>query len=223
MRRHPRPQLALCALRRAPERPSRAASTRAVLGAVLAATLVGCGAHSHGHNDPGPPPGPPVYREIEPNDSVAFPDRIGLVDRYSFLYVEGHVEAYGWDIRDHIEFLSTGVAAYDFRIDALSYYGDVDVTIYDPIAGVVVAEYFFSGPYEVGRVLVHEPNRPFQIIVEAYGVDTEWSLELIGVPYPGHWRAPGEGDAADSEGAGGRGSSESPIEALFFGAAELRS
>lgn len=210
-------------------------STRArSLGlAALGALAGGCGDGSHYHHNPGPPPGPPVYAELEPNDSPYYPDRIGYVDPYTLLYVDGHVEYVGFDIVDHIEFISERPAAYDFRIDALSPFGDVDVTIYDPLAGVVVAEYFFSGPTEWGRIVVHDYNRPFQIIVEAYGLDTFWSLELAGAPYP-FLREAGEGESGLSEAESvsqldARGSDEdnelaaravataSPIEALGAG------
>jgi prepilin-type processing-associated H-X9-DG protein len=142
----------------------------------------------------GPPP-PEVYQEIEPNDSPLFPDRIAVVDAYTFLYVDGHVEAVGFDIVDHLEFHSATPATYDFRIDALSAHGDVDVTIYDPVADVIVGVYAFSGPVEAGRITVHQPDRPFQIIIEAYLVDTAWSLELVGGYYSGLARsAAGAGD-----------------------------
>ncbi|MEZ6013572.1 MAG: hypothetical protein R3F49_00530 [Planctomycetota bacterium] len=198
----------------------RSVPSRVLALGALAAGLQSCEVHTHEAHIPGPPAGPPVYRELEPNDSPAYPDFIGVVDPYTLLYVDGHVEAIGFDIVDHIEFLSASPAAYDFRVDALSAYGDVDVTIYDPIAGLVVAEYFFSGPYEVGRVIVHEPNRPFQIIIEAYGVDTEWSLELVGRPYGGLLRqAAGSRDDEGFEApAGAQGS---PIEAVVIQAEDF--
>jgi hypothetical protein len=114
------------------------------------------------------------------------PDRIGVVDAYTLLYVDGHVEVVpGVDIVDHIEFLAATPAAFDFRIDALSAYGDVDVTVYDPVADVVVGVFAVSGSVEYGRVVVHQANRPFQLIIEAYQYDTFWSLELVGDFYSG--------------------------------------
>ncbi len=167
-------------------RPNRPHPLGLLAFAALAATATGC---HDGHGDDecgscGPPP-PAVYQEFEPNDSPFFPDRIAVVDAYTLLYVDGYVEAFGFDIVDHLEFHSATPATYDFRIDALSAHGDVDVTIYDPVADVVVGVYAFSGPVEAGRITVHEPDRPFQIIIEAYVLDTAWSLELIGGYYSG--------------------------------------
>lgn len=154
--------------------------------AVLVATTVGCHDGDDDCDQCGPVP-PPVYVELEPNDSPLAPDRIGVVDAYSLLYVDGHVEAVpGIDIIDHIEFFSATRAVYDFRIDALSAYGDVDVTVYDPVADVVVGVFAVSGSVEFGRVVVHEANRPFQLIIEAYQYDTSWSLELVGDFYSGY-------------------------------------
>lgn len=211
-----------------PSRPlTRPDRLRTLALAALAATAAGCydddGDDECGHC--GPPP-PPVYQEIEPNDSPFFPDQIGVVDPYTFLYVDGYVEAVGFDIVDHLEFFSAVPATYDFRIDALSPGGDVDVTVYDPVADVIVGVYAFSGPVEAGRITVHQANRPFQIIIEAYLVDTAWSLELVGGYYSGITNlSAGSGDpslsqqdshdeadpsGADESGAGKRG--VSPIE-----------
>jgi hypothetical protein len=165
--------------------------------AALAATTAGC--HDDDWDDDcdqcGPPP-PAVYVELEPNDSPFTPDRIAVVDAYTLLYVDGHVEAVpGLDIVDHIEFLAATPAAFDFRIDAFSAYGDVDVTVYDPVADVVVGVFAVSGSVEVGRVIVHQSNRPFQLIIEAYQYDTEWSLELVGDFYSGYASTAGTGGA----------------------------
>jgi len=165
--------------------PHLAPVSKAALAVALATLGAGCGGgHSH-HSHVPAPQGPPVYYELEPNDSPEFPDRIGPVDRLTHLFVDGFVQAIGFDIVDHIEFHSVYPAVYQFRVDALSPYGDVDVTVYDPVAGVVVGEYFFSGSYEVGEIVVHQADRPFQLIIEAYGYDTDWSLELVGYPYSG--------------------------------------
>jgi hypothetical protein len=173
----------------------------------LAATAAGC--HEDDWDDDcdhcGPPP-PPSYVEIEPNDSPLTPDRISVVDAYTLLYVDGHVEVVpGVDIVDHIEFLSATPAAYDFRIDALSAYGDIDVTVYDPVADVVVGVFAVSGSVEFGRVVVHQANRPFQLIIEAYQYDTFWSLELVGDFYSGYLAStagPGDGTLSRQETAG---------------------
>jgi len=190
---------------------------RPTLAALFASALAaaGCG-HGHTSHVPPPPAGPPVYDELEPNDSPLHPDFIGFVDRFTLLYVYGHVQAFGFDLYDHIEFESVAPATYDFRVRALSAFGDVDVFVYDPLAGVIVGEYTASGPSEYGRVVVHQHGRPFQLIVSAYGYDTRWELELVGRPYTGYLAAtggPGLGpDADDSAGAGEDGGL-SPIEA----------
>jgi hypothetical protein len=154
--------------------------------AALAATMAGCSDDDSDDCDQCGPPPPPVYVELEPNDSPLMPDRIGVVDAFTLLYVDGHVEVVpGVDIVDHIEFLAASPAVFDFRIDALSAYGDIDVTVYDPVADVVVGVFAVSGSVEYGRVVVHQHNRPFQLIIEAYQYDTFWSLELVGDFYSG--------------------------------------
>jgi hypothetical protein len=165
---------------------------RAFVLAAFALAATGCddGGHEHCDECGGPPP-PPLYYELEPNDSPFTPDRIGVVDAFTLLYVDGHVQAVGHDIVDHLEFLSATPATYDFRLDALSPFGDVDVLVYDPIADVVVGVFETSGSVELGRVIVHQPDRPFQLIIEAYLLDTAWSLELVGGFYSGLARAAG--------------------------------
>ncbi len=182
----------------------RRLSLVALLATALAAA--GCG-HGHTSHVPPPPSGPPVFVELEPNDSPLQPDFIGLVDRFTLLYVRGFVEAFGFDLYDHIEFESVAPATYDFRVDARSAFGDVDVFVYDPLAGVIVGEYTSSGPSEFGRVVVHQHGRPFQLIVSAYGFDTSWEIELIGRPYTGYLAATGGGGEGEDSGV-------SPIEAL---------
>ena len=181
--------------------------------ALSLAVLPACGSRTS-HVSVPVPSGPPVYVEREPNDSPAFPDYIGPVNNHTLLYVEGHVEAIGFDVVDHIEFLSVEPAAYDFHLQALSPFGDVDVTIYDPIDNLVVAEYFFTGPVEFGRVVVHQPNRPFQFIIEAYGVDTEWELELVGAPYTGFRVPAAQGDPLDLDAADGSGEESVSLPAI---------
>lgn len=219
-----------------PLRTGPSSARACALGALLALPLASChdGDGDCSHCEPPPPPPAPVYEEIEPNDSPYFPDRLGVVDRYTLLYVDGHVEAIGLDVVDHLEFHSATPATYDFRVDAWSAYGDVDVTVYDPLADVVVGVFAVSGPYELGRVVVHQPDRPFQLILEAYLHDTYWTVELAGGPYSGFGAltagAGGAQGADESEadeltrfaqpGAGGSddaaAASVSPIEVIFI-------
>jgi hypothetical protein len=165
-----------------PALPAALKSSAAVLAAVLAASfLTGCERRTHVYAPPAPQPD--YFTELEPNDSPGFPDFVGYLDQSSFVVVEGHVEAFGFDIVDHIEFETNDVIEIDFTLEALGPYGDVDVTIYDPIANQIVGTYATDGRYETGTLIIHEAGRPFQFIIEAFDTDTSWSLELIGYPH----------------------------------------
>lgn len=181
------------------------------LGAAWALLLItGCTetTHVHGGGNGGGGSSVEVFVELEPNDSPAFPDFVAVLDDLDHIVVEGSVEAIGFDIVDHIEFEAAYPLEIDFSALALSPGGDVDVTIYDPISGQVLGTYAVAGDYEAGTIVVHEGGRPFQFIIEAYGVATDWDLELITYPYCGSCLAPagdgpealqGSGDDAPSD------------------------
>lgn len=179
-----------------------------VLGAVLAVACVsGCGSSTHVHVPPPPPSGPLVFNELEPNDFPDFPDFVAVLDRTSYLAVLGSVEAVGFDIVDHIEFQAAEPMELEFYLEPLTAFGDVDVSIYDPISGVVLNTYAFAGG-ESGTLVIHEAGRPFQFVISAFGAASDWDLEIEGYPYFGR-RAGGDGDGAQAPAA---------IEALDAGA-----
>ncbi len=156
-----------------------------IVGAVLAvACASSCGSSVAVQVPPPPPTGPVVYVELEPNDFPDFPDFVSVLDRRSHLAVLGSVEAFGLDVVDHIEFQAAEPMELDFYLEPLTAFGDVDVSIYDPIAGVVLNTYAFAGG-ESGTLVIHEAGRPFQFIVYAFGAASDWDLELIGFPYFG--------------------------------------
>ena len=163
--------------------PQSLRRTSLFLGAALALTfLAGCGDVTFVHGTPGAP-GPDTYVELEPNDSPWFPDFVTVVNADSFLTVDGHVEAIGFDIVDHIEFEASEPVEIEFFLEAFGPYGDVDVSIYDPIAGVILATYAIGGAFESGTIIVHDPGRPFQFVIEAYTDDSPWTLELVCYPH----------------------------------------
>ncbi|MEM8713870.1 MAG: hypothetical protein AAGG01_23245, partial [Planctomycetota bacterium] len=177
--------------------PQALKRSTAVLAAVLAASfLTGCERTRSVHVPA--PPQPDRFTERAPNDSPDFPDFVGILDDRSFLVVDGYVEAVGFDIVDHIEFETDRPIEIDFTLQAYGAYGDVDVTIYDPIADEIVGTYATGGSYEAGTLIIHEPGRPFQFIIEAFVEDTAWSLELIAYPHGCACRtgAPDEGSSS---------------------------
>lgn len=167
-----------------------------VLGAVFAACCVtGCGRRTTVSVPPPAPPGPDLFTEIEPNDFPDFPDFVAVVDQLSYLAVQGSVQFIGNDIVDHIEFEAAEPMELDFYLDPLTLGGDVDVSIFDPLTGQVLSTYAFDGP-EFGTLVIHEAGRPFQFVIEAFGGDSAWDLELVGFPYFGRTAASGDGDTA---------------------------
>lgn len=159
--------------------PKSLRRTSLCLGAALATLyLAGCG---HVQYTAGPSgPQPDTYVELEPNDSPAFADFVSIVDPATYLLVDGHVQAVGLDIVDHIEFEASEPVEIEFFLEAFGPYGDVDVSIYDPIDQVILATYASDGPYESGTIVVHDPGRPFQFVIEAFMEDSPWTLELVG-------------------------------------------
>ena len=161
--------------------PTALKRSATVLAAVLAASfMTSCERTHHVHV---PAPQPDFFTELEPNDSPDFPDFVGILDDRSFLVVDGYVEAVGFDIVDHIEFESDRPIEIDFTLEAFGAFGDVDVSIYDPIADQIVGTFASGGNYETGTLIIHDPNRPFQFIIEAFDTDSAWSLELIAYPH----------------------------------------
>lgn len=137
-------------------------------------------------------PRPDSFLELEPNDTPALADFITVTDRWTLLTVEGYVQAVGFDVVDHLEFEASEPMELSFHLEAHAPFGDVDVSIYDPIAGVVLGTYASGGPSEVGTLLVLEPGRPFQFVIDAFLVDTPWCLHLEGWPLPLGAEAPNE-------------------------------
>ncbi|MEE2941096.1 MAG: hypothetical protein VX460_11965 [Planctomycetota bacterium] len=171
-----------------------------VLGAVLAVACVSsCGSATHVHVPPAPPTGPVIYAEIEPNDFPDFPDFVSVLDRQSHLAVQGSVGAFGFDVVDHIEFQAAEPMELDFYLEPLTAFGDVDVSIYDPISGLVLNTYAFTGG-ESGTIVIHEAGRPFQFVITAFGFASDWDLELLGYPYFGR-RAGAESESEDAPAA----------------------
>lgn len=177
-----------------------------VLGAVLAvAGVSGCGSSTHVHVPPPPPTGPVVYAELEPNDHPAFPDFVSVLDCQSHLAVLGSVEAFGFDIVDHIEFQAAEPMELDFYLEPLTAFGDVDVSIYDPISGLVLNTYALAGG-ESGTLVIHEAGRPFQFVITAFGAASDWDLELLGFPYFGRRSGlDGQSEGADAASPQARG------------------
>lgn len=158
-------------------------------------SLVACApGPGHGHHDP---PGPPVYGELEPNDSPFHADFLGGVDRLSHFFVEGHVEtAYGYDRYDHFELVADEPVTIDFWLEAWNHYADIDLCLVDPDTGDVIACYDSPWDTESGSFSLDWPGRRVVLLVETYGEDTSYSLEIAGAP-PYYGPAAGEGDGAD--------------------------
>jgi hypothetical protein len=161
--------------------PSALKRSATVLAAVLAASFMTSCERSRAVHVPTPQPD--YFVELEPNDSPDFPDFVGILDDRSFLVVDGYVEAIGFDIVDHIEFESDRPIEIDFTLEAFGAFGDVDVSIYDPVADQIVGTFATSGRYETGTLIIHESGRPFQFVIDAFDTNSDWSLELVAYPH----------------------------------------
>jgi len=165
-------------------------------------TTVGCGgAHVHGHG--GGYSGPPVVGELEPNDSPWEPDHLGGMNLFSHLIVEGHVEAIGWDLVDHFEIHAEEPIGIEFYLHGDHPHADVDLCLFDPDSGLVVGSW--DSPYnpEEGLFSLDWPGKRVVLIVEAWVVDTSYSLELRAVPHP--YLSEGGPPAAGADLTGGSG------------------
>ena len=149
-----------------------------------------------------------LYYELEPNDFPEAPDFVAVLDGLRHVAVRGSVEAVGYDIVDHIEFEAAEPIEIDFYLTGLNVSSDVDVTIYDPIADLILGVYAGIGD-ESGTIIVHDPGRPFQFVIEAFGIDADWDLELIAYPHGCYCgdgvSAAQEGDVPDSAPTGDSG------------------
>ncbi|MDG1984662.1 MAG: hypothetical protein P8M11_08845 [Planctomycetota bacterium] len=147
-------------------------------------------------------PGPDAFVELEPNDTPSMADFIAVTDALTCLTVEGHVQAIGFDVVDHLEFEACEPMELRFYLEAHAPFGDVDVSIYDPIDHVILGTYASGGPTEVGTLLIHEAGRPFQFVIDAFVEDTTWCLQIEGFPAAFGLTAPEEGgDRSQIQGA----------------------
>jgi hypothetical protein len=128
--------------------------------------------------------GPPVYGEHEPNDSPWEPDILGLVDTHSNFIVEGYVEAVGWDTVDTFEIEASEPVAISFELYGDSLFADLDLCLFDPDIGQVVACYDGSWNPEEGYFTLDWPGKRVVLMVEAYLVDSSYSLEILASPLP---------------------------------------
>ncbi len=146
--------------------------------ALALATAPACDNVHIGHGSPTPD----SFVELEPNDTPSLADFVAITDSATFLTVEGHVQAIGIDVVDHLEFEACEPMELRFYLEAHAPFGDVDVSIYDPIDQIILGTYASGGPSEVGTILIHEPGRPFQFVIDAFIEDTSWCLQLEGFP-----------------------------------------
>ena len=151
-------------------------------------------------------PSPDSFVELEPNDTPSIADFVAITDSTTFLTVEGHVQAIGFDVVDHLEFEACEPMELRFYLEAHAPFGDVDVSIYDPIDQVILGTYASGGPSEIGTLLIHEPGRPFQFVIDAFVEDTPWCLQLEGFPAPLGLQAPDR--PSDLQGERTRGAAE---------------
>jgi len=158
-------------------------------------------------------PSPDSYVELEPNDTPSLADFVAITDSATFLTVEGHVQAIGFDVVDHLEFEACEPMELRFFLEAHAPFGDVDVSVYDPIDQVILGTYASGGPTEIGTLLIHEPGRPFQFVIDAFVEDTPWCLMLEGFPAPLGLQPPsGPGDLEGVRRQRGADSALPPIE-----------
>ena len=147
-------------------------------------TTVGCaGGTGHDHGGGGYS-GPPVYGELEPNDSPWEPDYLGGMNLFSHMIVEGHVEAVGWDLVDHFEIQADEPIGIEFCLHADHPYADIDLCLFDPDSGLIVGCWDSPWSPEEGLFSLDWPGKRVVLVVEAWGVDTSYSLELKAVPNP---------------------------------------
>ena len=158
-------------------------AARPLFLAGLTLTVAGCGGGGPTYVGGGYQ-GPPVFDELEPNDSPYEPDYLGGVDILSHFIVEGHVEAIGWDLVDHFELVADEPVGIEFYLHGDHPAADLDLCLWDPDIGQVVACY--DGPWnpEEGFFTIDYPGKRVVLIVEAWAVDTTYSLELRATPNP---------------------------------------
>ncbi len=151
----------------------------------------------------GPPPGggPAIFQEREPNDSPFQADPISGVDIFSYLVVQGHVQPPGFfDVYDHFEFVALEPATFDLQLDGLAPYSDMDISLWDPDLGQIVAVWDSPLNPELGTFTVTQPGKVFVLLVEAYNAPSDYDLTLMGRPIlygPGG----GQGDGEERESA----------------------
>ncbi len=158
-----------------------------LLGSLAAATLASCGGGGTVFLPPPPSAGPPVFIEIEPNDAPWQADFIATLHQGSHLFVEGHVDGpFGFDALDRFEFVAHEPCEIELVLHGLDPFADLDLCIYDPASGQVVA--CFESPWnpEQATVVVHEPGTVFQVMVYAPFLHSRYELEVLAWPYPLH-------------------------------------
>ena len=168
------------------------ASSKSLLLAGLV-TVAGCAGYIHEA-----PWSPPAFSEREPNDSPWEPDFLGGVNILSHFIVDGYVEAVGYDTVDHFEIIADEPVGIEFSLYGYDEYADLDLHLFDPDTGWIVASY--DGPWnpEEGFFTIDYPGKRVVLVVEAWLTDSHYSLEIRATPNPFYGDAPNDGTAAAS-------------------------
>lgn len=170
---------------------AKVSSKSLLLGGLV--TIAGCAGYIHEA-----PWSPPTFSEREPNDSPWAPDYLGGVDIFSHFIVEGFVEAVGFDTVDHFEICADEPVGIEFSLYGYDAYADLDLHLFDPDSGLIVASY--DGPWnpEEGFFTIDYPGKRVVLVVEAWLTDSHYSLEIRATPNPFYGDAPNDGPAAAS-------------------------
>ena len=127
--------------------------------------------------------GPAYIHELEPNDSPYYTDFQGGISSYTHYIIAGHIESPGGlDRYDHFEFVADEAASLEFILSGLHSHADLDISIWDPDSETLVFTWDSPINPETGSFTIDFPGKRFVLMVESWGVDTHYELELVGAP-----------------------------------------
>lgn len=166
----------------------RNALRTSLISLTVASLFAGCtGGSDHAHHQGYTPP---VFVELEPNDSPWHPDFLGGVNVLSHFLVEGYVEAIGFDTVDHFEIVADEPVAIEFTLTGEYLTSDLDLCLFDPDLGVIVASWEDPWSVERGHFTIDYPGKRVVLVVEAWLEDAPYTLEICGGPNPYALTAP---------------------------------
>jgi len=121
----------------------------------------------------------PIFLESERNDSPATADHFGVLLPGDRFFIEGFIQDGGFDPFDGFAFTAGQPLHVDFQLFIDDPVDDLDVCLYDPQLDQTLACFATANNPEQGGVDVDFGGLDFQLVVESFLGDSNYTLEIV--------------------------------------------